>query len=118
MNRVLLVFLALTMVSTNAEEKDFLSSEEDWKLDLKSGNLVTSLVHIAVFADDQVEDLIEGFEAPKGNAVMGVKVWATNIDKPPYMIRSLGDQIGFNVTGEIQIYETEPEQPPRETPYG
>jgi len=45
-------------------------------------------------------------------------VWATDIDEPPYIVESIGSQIGFEVTGEIQIYATEPEEPPRENPHG
>lgn len=34
------------------------------------------------------------------------------------MICVIGERIGFVVNGDIQIYETEPTEPPRENPYG
>ena len=34
------------------------------------------------------------------------------------MMRVIGRQIGFTVTGDIEIFETEAEQPPRDKPYG
>ncbi|MEZ9525140.1 hypothetical protein [Enterovibrio norvegicus] len=118
MNRILLIALALIVAVVQAEEKDVMCSDQAWKLELKSGKLTTIFEHFTVLADGQVEDLIEGFDAPKGNAIMGVKVWASDIEEPPYMVKSIGDQIGFKVTGEIQIYKTGPEQPPRDNPYG
>ena len=34
------------------------------------------------------------------------------------MIRVIGEQIGFTVTGRILIYDTEPSEPPGENPHG
>jgi len=49
---------------------------------------------------------------------MGMKTWATSSGESADMIKVIGQQIGFTVTGNIQIYETEPIQPPREKPFG
>lgn len=49
---------------------------------------------------------------------MGMKTWAMSTDESADMVRVIGEQIGFTVTGRIQIYDTEPVQPPRENPYG
>ena len=49
---------------------------------------------------------------------MGMKTWASSEDESADMIQAIGEQIGFTVTGQIQIYETEPMQPPRVDPYG
>jgi len=104
--------------AANADEKGVMNTQDAWKLDLKSGKLNTPFEHFTILADGEVENEIEGFDAPKGNAIMGIKVWATDIEESPYMVKSVGSQIGFNVTGEIQIYKTEPEQPPRDNPFG
>lgn len=58
------------------------------------------------------------FGCPLGAAWMGMKTWATDADESAQMIRVIGRQIGFDVTGDIQIYDTEPVQPPRENPFG
>ncbi len=95
-----------------------MEDEKDWKLKLRYGKQTTPFSHFTVLADGVVGDLIEGFECRKGNAIIGIKVWATDADESADMIKNIGSQIGFNVTGEIQIYETEPEKPPRENPFG
>jgi len=43
---------------------------------------------------------------------------ATDADESADMLRNIGEQIGFDATGKIEIYETDPEQPPKEHPFG
>jgi hypothetical protein len=92
--------------------------EKDWKLKLRYGKLTTPFKHYTVIAPGEVGDLADGFECVKGNAYMGIKVWAESVDESADMIQSIGEQIGFIVTGDIEIYETDPEQPPQEDPFG
>jgi hypothetical protein len=47
-----------------------------------------------------------------------MKTWATSSDESGDMIRVIGEQIGFTITGRILIYETEPSEPPKENPFG
>ncbi len=49
---------------------------------------------------------------------MAIKNWATDAGESADMLRVIGAQIGFEATGEIQVYETEPKQPPKDKPYG
>lgn len=93
-------------------------SEKDWKLKLRYGKLTTPFKHYTVIASGEVGDLVEGFECPKGNAYIGIKVWAESDDEAADMIQVIGKQIGFTVTGNIEIHNTEPEEPPRENPFG
>ena len=95
-----------------------MEDEKDWKLKLRYGKETTPFSHYTVLAEGVAGDLVEGFECPKGNAIMGMKAWASSMDESALMIQDIGQQIGFEVTGEIQIYETEPEQPPRDNPHG
>lgn len=95
-----------------------MEDEKDWKLKLRYGKETTPYNHFTALAEGVVGDLIDGFECPAGNAFMGMKVWASDADESAAMIQSIGSQIGFEVTGDIQIYETEPKQPPKENPYG
>ena len=118
MNRILLIFLALIIGTVQADTIKSMNTSTTWKLDLKSGKFETPYKHFTVLAEGVVGELIDGFDTPKGNAIMGIKVWASDIEEPTYMVKSIGEQIGFDVTGEIQIYDTEPEQPPKENPYG
>lgn len=118
MKKLLLAILITTMSIAHGEVSEQMDNDKNWKLKLSSGELSTPYSHYTVLAEGVCGDLIEGFSCPKGNAIMGIKVWATDIDEPPYMVKSIGSQIGFEVTGEIQIYETEPEEAPRENPHG
>ena len=49
---------------------------------------------------------------------MGVKIWATTYEEAAEMIQEMATEIGFIVSGRIELYDTEPQQPPRENPYG
>jgi hypothetical protein len=65
-----------------------------------------------------VNELINGFECPKGNAFMGMKIWAESFEEAADLFLSIGRQIGFNTMGKLQIYESEPQEPPGENPSG
>ena len=92
--------------------------EKDWKLKLRYGKIATLFKHFTVVADGIVGDLQGGFSCRKCCAWMGMKTWATSSGESADMIKVIGKQIGFNVTGRIQVYDTEPEQPPKENPFG
>ena len=91
---------------------------KNWKLELRYGRLVTPYKHFTAIADGVAGELRDGFECRPGNAVMSMKTWATDTDESAHMIRIIGQQIGFSVSGKIEIYETEAEEPPSENPRG
>jgi len=92
--------------------------EKNWKLKLRYGQKTTQYIHFTVLADGIVGDLVDGYECRKGLAIMAIKTWANDAEQSADMLRVIGRQIGFEATGEIQIYETEPEQPPKDNPFG
>jgi hypothetical protein len=92
--------------------------DKDWKLKLRYGKFKTTFQHFTVLADGEVGQLVDGFECPPGRAWMAMKAWATDSNESADMIQVIGEQIGFTVDGKIEIYETEPEQAPRDKPYG
>lgn len=92
--------------------------EKDWKLKLRYGRLQTPYTHYTVLADGEVRELAEGFNCRPGKAWMGMKAWATSTGESVDMIKAIGEQIGFLVTGSIEVYSTDPVEPPRENPYG
>lgn len=49
---------------------------------------------------------------------MGMKVWATDNEESADMIELIGKQIGFTISGKIEVFDTEPVNPPKEKPYG
>jgi hypothetical protein len=89
-----------------------------WKLKLRYGKLKTPYQHYTVIAEGVVREEMEGFSCLIGKAFMAMKTWASTPDESAHMVQFIGKQIGFTVTGNIQIYDTEPTQPPRDKPYG
>lgn len=76
---------------------------KNWKLELRYGRRTTPYSHFTVFAEGRVGQLVDGFEAPDGPAIMAMKCWALS---------------AYEVTGRIHVYDTEPEEPPEVEPYG
>lgn len=95
-----------------------MNDEKDWKLKLRYGRLPTPFHHFTVLADGIVGDLKDGFECRPGRAWMAMKTWATDTDESIDMIRVIGKQIGFVIDGRVEVFETEPDQPPGEHPHG
>jgi hypothetical protein len=91
---------------------------QDWKLKLRYGKLSTPYKHYTAIADGIAGELADGFICKKGEAFMAMKMWAEDTNQAADMISVIGGRIGFKVTGDIQIYDTEAEQPPKERPYG
>lgn len=95
-----------------------MDNEPDWKLNLRYGKLTTPFTHFTAIGDGVVTKELEGFSFPPGPAVMSMKMWATDADESADMLRVIGQQIGFEVKGKIEIYSTDPEEPPSENPFG
>lgn len=89
-----------------------------WKLNLRYGKTSTPYKHYTVVADGEVLEVLEGFEHSPGKAWMGMKVWATDQDEAANMVKVIGREVGFKVTGRILIYDTDPKQPPGDKPHG
>lgn len=90
---------------------------KDWKLSLRYGKLTTPFQHFTVIADGIVGQLVDGFDCRPGKAYMGMKTWATDSGESADMIKVIGEQIGFTVTGKIEVYKTDPIEPPGENPH-
>jgi hypothetical protein len=85
---------------------------------LRYGKIKTSFMHHTVIAEGQVGDLVEGFECRQGPAFMAMKTWSNSADEAAEMIQNIGSQIGFSVTGQIEIFDTPPVKAPGEQPFG
>jgi len=93
--------------------------QANWKLKLQDGREATPYTHYTLIAEGVVEgELDHGFKCPRGKAFMGLKVWATDANEAAEMIHSIASQIGFKITGRIESFETDPEEPPGEDPHG
>ena len=93
------------------------SHSKTWKLELRYGRLKTTFKHYTVIADGIAGEISGGFSCPEGPAFMGMKLWASDTREVAHMVRLIGRQIGFNVSGKIQVYETEPLKPPKSNPH-
>jgi hypothetical protein len=94
------------------------SSASDWKLKLRYGQISTPYTHYTALAEGKMTKKDNDFDCPLGSAWMAMKTWATDASESADMIRVIGNQIGFEITGRTEIYETEAKQPPRENPFG
>lgn len=90
----------------------------DWKLELRYGQLATDFSHFTVMADGVARRLPEGFACPHGPAWMAMKAWAEDASEAGHMIKLIAEQIGFTITGEVLVYDTEPNEPPQKDPHG
>ena len=88
--------------------------EKDWKIKLANGLITTDFRHYSVLADCTVGELIEGFDCRPGKAWVGIKAWAIDLDDATDIVLGMGNEIGYEVTGKVEIFETEPEMPPQE----
>ncbi len=75
-----------------------------WKAQHRYGKIQTPFHHFTALAEGTVGELADGFECPSGSAWMVMKTWASSADESADMIRVIGRQIGFTVTGKIHIY--------------
>ena len=92
--------------------------EPDWKFKLRYGKITTQFQHYTTISEGVAGNLGGGFSCPPGPAFMAMKAWASSSEEAAHMARSFGSHIGFTVTGRIHIYTTDPEQPPKENPFG
>ena len=94
------------------------TQNQNWKLQLRYGRLVTPYKHFTAIADGVAGMLQDGLICRPGNAFMSMKTWATNAAEVAHMVRQIGQQVGFTASDRIQVFETAPEQPPGDKPCG
>lgn len=92
--------------------------DNHWTAQLRDGRLTTPYTHFFVLAIGIAgKNLADGFFCPPGNAIMGMKIWASSAQESGEMAHALGKHIGFKVS-RIEVYETKPIEPPGEQPFG
>ena len=93
---------------------------KDWFLKLRYGKIKTPFHHYTVLVDVFTEKEITDYNSnvcPKGNAWMGVKVWANDADEAADIARMLASNLGLALNNDIQVFSTKPEMPPQEKPF-
>ena len=76
------------------------------------------LQHFTVLADAIVGQLTEGFTCRPGKAFVAMKVWANSTQEAADKNENIGSQIGFQVDGKIDIFQTPPIEMAKEKPFG
>jgi hypothetical protein len=88
---------------------------KDWKLKLRYGKLSTPYKHFTAITKGIVE---EASDFSSGSAFMAIKIWVITYDDAADLVESIARQIDFTITGKIEVFDTEPQEPPREDAYG
>jgi len=88
---------------------------KNWKLKLRSGKLATAFKHFTAITKGVLE---EGSSYSPGNAFMAIKIWAATYEETADLVESIAKQLEFTITGKIEIFDTEPQEPPQKEPYG
>lgn len=88
---------------------------KNWKLRLRYGKLKTDYRHFTAITKGIVEE--ESSYSP-GKAFMGIKIWAIDYDEAADIVELIAKQVEFTITGKIEVFDTEPQEPPRQEPYG
>ena len=92
--------------------------EQDWKSKLRFGKLTTPYEHYTVIAEGVVGELAEGYSCRAGSAFMSMKTWASSPEEATDMVLAIGSHIGFRISGEIHVFESNPSKPPGDRPLG
>ncbi|RUX25961.1 hypothetical protein EOA23_19415 [Mesorhizobium sp. M2A.F.Ca.ET.042.01.1.1] len=91
---------------------------KNWKLKLRYGRAKTEFRHFTTLADGEVLTPNADFKTHPGPAFFAMKVWALDADQAIDMACAIGRHIGFACTGNVYVYDTEPEEPPGGEPHG
>jgi hypothetical protein len=94
------------------------SAEKDWKLKLRYGKLQTPYKHYTLIAEGIAGNTLDDFSCRAGNAFMGIKVWAVSYDQAAEILQAVAEDQSFSLTNDIKIFDSDPQQPPAENPYG
>ncbi|OWV83950.1 hypothetical protein ATY75_05115 [Rhizobium sp. N122] len=94
---------------------DFL---KNWRLKLRYGKLKTAFRHFAVIADGEVVTSNVDFGTTAGSAAFfSMQAWAIDSEQATDMVVRIGRDVGFEASGRVYVYSTEPQQPPGQNPH-
>ena len=92
----------------------------DWKLKLRYGRLETAFQPFTVIVEVVAETPSEQNPDVLGPAFMGFSCWAEDTDQAADMARFFARTFGCSLPehSKIEIFETDPKEPPRARPHG
>jgi hypothetical protein len=89
----------------------------NWKLLLRYGRLKTPYEHFTVLADVCVIEADADLGSQLGPAWLAMKAWASSADAAGELVAAIAPQIGAEVGGRVEVYSSEPAEPPRDVPF-
>jgi len=95
-----------------------MENQKDWKLKLRYGKIKTPYQHFTAIAEGVRVKPDNSVQGPPGPAIITLRTWARDTAQSAEIVQSLGNELGYQITGNIKIYETDPERPPKDNPYG
>jgi hypothetical protein len=96
-----------------------LSWPKNWKLNLRYGRLKTAFRHFTLIGDGEIAVANPGYGTIQGAAAFfTIKVWASDQQEAVNMLAAIGRDVGFDASGEVSVYITDPQQPPKDVSYG
>lgn len=85
---------------------------------MRYGKLKTAFHHFTVIADGKIVEARPDYMTIEGSAAFfAIKVWATDSAEAIDVLVAVGRQVGFDASGRIYVYDSEPTQPPSENPH-
>jgi len=90
---------------------------KDWKLKLRYGKLKTPFTHYTILAPVLIKEYNEQHSAQEGKAYMGMKIWAEDNENAFSIFQRVANEAQFEITGNMELYETDPVEPPSEREY-
>ena len=95
-----------------------MDSSSDWKLKLRYGKAVTPYQHFSLIGGGMMLDESNKYDCRVGTAVMSAKIWALSETDAADTFQMMGDKVGFYVDQTIEVFKTEPDEPPTDYTYG
>jgi hypothetical protein len=89
----------------------------NWKLLLRYGRLETPYEHFTVLADVRVIEGDADLGSEVGPAWLSMKTWALSGDAAADLIGAIAPQLGAELRGRVEVYSSEPAEPPRDEPF-
>lgn len=92
-------------------------ASDDWKSLYQAGKLNTPYKHFSVIAEGVAGRDTGQYGGKPGPAFLGMRVWASSAEEARDMTRLFAERVGFALKGKIEVYDTEPIEPPRDAPH-
>lgn len=90
---------------------------KDWKVRLRYGKLHTPYSHFTLLGAGELTNELTWNDCRPGPAILSMKIWASCQDEAFDVFRSVAHQIEFEIDDKIELYDTDPKNPPKVEPY-